>query len=397
MSWRHSRAVAAALVAFTTFTDLLAYSVAVPVLPDLTTRLGASPEVIGFLFASFGVTLIAVAIPMGIVSDRVGRRGPLVAGMAILAVSTVCFAYATRLPWLFAARLMQGAADAIAWGVGFALVADLFGPSERGRVMGLVMSGSNLGFMLGPSIGGWLYEVGGARLPFQLVTGLAVAGGVGLLCLDVPPPVAARERVPFGTLVRHPAVAACALAVVTVSATFSMFEPVLALFLGTSLALSPARVGLVFGLAAVASASLHPLYGRLADRFGGGRLMVAGTVSASAMMPLLGRAETFGEALALYLLLAAALSMVVTPSLSFMAEAGARAGAASFGVSYGLYNFAWGCGLLVGPAAGGVLYQRVGFARTLIIWPVLTLASALWLGRSVWAPVPTMPTSEDRS
>lgn len=397
MSWRSSRAVAAALVAFSTFTDLLAYSVAVPVLPDLTTRLGASPELIGFLFASFGVTLIAVAIPMGIVSDRIGRRAPLVAGMAVLAVSTLCFAYAARLPWLFAARLMQGAADAIAWGVGFALIADLFGPSERGRVMGLVMSGSNLGFMLGPSIGGWLYEMGGARLPFLLVTVLAAAGGVGFLCLEVPPPVAARERVPFGTLVRHPAVAACALAVVTVSATFSMFEPVLALFLGTSLALSPGRVGLVFGLAAVASASLHPLYGRLADRFGGGRLMVAGTLVASAMMPLLGQAETFGEALALYLLLAAALSMVVTPSLSFMAEAGARAGAASFGVSYGLYNFAWGCGLLVGPAAGGVLYQRVGFGRTLIVWPLLTLASGLWLGRAMWSPAAIMPTSEDRS
>ena len=76
---RRSRATAAGLVMFATFTDIVAYSVAVPVLPDLSRRLGASPTVIGFLFASFGVTLLLVSVPMGAVSDRVGRRAPLVA------------------------------------------------------------------------------------------------------------------------------------------------------------------------------------------------------------------------------------------------------------------------------------------------------------------------------
>src|SRR5436190_5395474 len=123
MSLRESRAVAVALVSFAAFTDLVAYSIAVPVLPDLTRRLGASPTVIGLLFASFGVTLLGVSVPIGAVSDRVGRRLPLVFGMVILALATLAFAYADRLPWLFTARLMQGAADAVTWGVGLALVA----------------------------------------------------------------------------------------------------------------------------------------------------------------------------------------------------------------------------------------------------------------------------------
>jgi len=78
MSLRNSRATAVALVTFATFTDIVAYSVAVPVLPDLSRRLGASPTMIGFLFASFGVTLLTVSIPMGAVSDRMGRKAPLV-------------------------------------------------------------------------------------------------------------------------------------------------------------------------------------------------------------------------------------------------------------------------------------------------------------------------------
>ena len=174
MSLRNSRAVAVALVTFATFTDIVAYSVAVPVLPDLSRKLGASPTMIGLLFASFGVTLLIVSIPMGAVSDRIGRKGPMVGGLFALAASTLLFAFSNGLPWLFAARLVQGAADAITWVVGFALIADRYGPEERGRVSGIVMSGTSAAVMVGPTIGGWLYELGGIRAPFLVVAGFAV-------------------------------------------------------------------------------------------------------------------------------------------------------------------------------------------------------------------------------
>ena len=79
------------LVTFATFTDLVAYSIAVPVLPDLSRRLGASPTMIGLLFASFGVTLLLVSVPMGAVSDRIGRQVPMVGGLlALAAVARRC-------------------------------------------------------------------------------------------------------------------------------------------------------------------------------------------------------------------------------------------------------------------------------------------------------------------
>jgi MFS transporter, DHA1 family, solute carrier family 18 (vesicular amine transporter), member 1/2 len=374
-----SRALVVVLVTLATFTDLLAYSIAVPVLPDLTARLGATPTVIGLLFGAFGVTLLVVSVPAGALSDRVGRRLPMVAGMIVLAGSTLLFAYGTTLPVLFAARLLQGAADGIAWGVGLALIADVFGPAERGRVMGLVMSGSNVGFMLGPSIGGWLYERGGAAVPFLLVTALSVIVGLGFILIRMGPPADAREPVPFRTLIRVPAVLSCIVVVVIVSSTMSMFEPVLSLFLSLTIGLSPRQVGNVFGAAAVGSALLHPVYGRLADRVGSRRLMVAGLLSASLVMPILAGAETYTGALALFVVQAAALSMVVAPSLAYMAEASGSAGAPSFGVAYGLYNFAWGGGLLVGPAVGGALFERIGFMPLLRWWPAILVCGAIWL------------------
>src|SRR5262249_4586205 len=138
-----NRSIAVALVTFATFIDLVAYSICVPVLPDLAARLGATPTMIGILFGSFGVTLLAVSVPMGAVSDRLGRQTPLIAGTIGLGASTALFAVSGTLPLLFGARLLQGAADGVTWVAGFALIADLYGPEDRGRVMGYVMSGTS--------------------------------------------------------------------------------------------------------------------------------------------------------------------------------------------------------------------------------------------------------------
>jgi multidrug resistance protein len=374
MSLRTSRAAAVALVTFATFTDIVAYSIAVPVLPDMSRRLGASPTMIGLLFASFGVTVLGVSVPMGAVSDRIGRKPPLVGGLIALSASTVLFAFAERLPALFAARLVQGAADAVTWVVGFALLADLYKPAERGRVMGLVMAGTTFGFMIGPTLGGWLYETGGMRVPFLSVAALALVAAAGFMWLKIPPTHAEHEAVPIGAMMRVPAVAACAAAVVVGGGTIAMFEPMLSLFLASTIHLGPARVGLVFGSGAVASAFVHPLAGRLADRWGSRRLTMSGLVAMACMLPALGRIWSFESAVVFSVLNAAAVAIVVTPSLAYMAEATSAAGAGSFGVAYGLYNFAWAMGLLVGPAAGGFLYERLGFERLVLAWAPLAIA-----------------------
>lgn len=381
MSLRTSRAAAAALVTFATFTDLVAYSIAVPVLPDLSRQIGASATVIGLLFSSFGLSLLVVSIPMGAVSDRVGRKLPLVLGLVALAASTVLFAFAEDLSWLFAARLVQGAADAVTWVVGFALIADLYGPAERGRVMGLVMAGANFGLMIGPSLGGWLYESGGVKLPFLTAAALSAAGALGFLWLRLPSAHAAREPVPLRLVVSVPAVAACAIAVIVAAATLSMLEPVVSLWLALQLHLNPTRIGLVFGIAAVVSTGLHPVYGRLADRWGGRQLTMIGLVAMASTLPLLAQAWSFQSAVGLYVLVAATAALVITPSLAYMADATSQAGVESFGVSYGLYNFAWGAGLLVGPAAGGFLFERLGFERLTLVWMPVVVAITVLLVR----------------
>jgi len=392
---RESRAAAVALVTFATFSDIVAYSIAVPVLPDISRRLGASPTMIGLLFASFGVTVLAVSLPMGAISDRMGRKGPLVGGLIALAASTVMFAFAEELPGLFAARLVQGAADAVTWVVGFALLADLYGQAERGRIMGLVMSGTTFGFMIGPTLGGWLYETGGVRVPFLSVAVLAFLAAIGFAWLKIPKKHAAHEAVPVRAILRVPAVAVCSAAVVVIGGTIAMVEPILSLFLAASIHLGPARVGMVFGAGAVASAVLHPLTGHLADRWGARRVTIWGLIATGCVLPFLGFINSFESAIGFFILNTAAVAVVITPSLAYMAEATSTTGVGSFGVAFGLYNFAWAMGLLVGPATGGFLYERIGFERLMLLWAPIAIAMTFLIVASEKRPAPDTHRTSD--
>src|SRR4051812_958230 len=335
---------------------------------------------IGFLFASFGLTVLAASVPMGAVSDRIGRKLPLVAAVAALAVSTALFAFANQLWSLFAARLVQGAADAVTWVVGFALIADLYRAEERARVMGLVMSGTTFGFMIGPTLGGWLYESGGARVPFLVVSGLAIVAAIGFLWVRLPA-AAAQEQVAIAAVLREPGVAACAAAVAIGGGTIAMLEPVLALSFAADIGLGPARIGLVFGGGAVVLTLLHPVAARVADRFGARRVTMAGLIAIGLVIPLLALISSFASALVFYAIAAAAFAMVITPSLAYMAEATAITGGSSFGVAYGGYNVAWAIGLLFGPALGGFVFEQLGFAALVLIWSPIVIGTALLVAR----------------
>ena len=82
----------------------------------------------------------------GSVAATAGGTVGIAIGLALLAISTLAFAYAQSLSTLFAARLVQGAADGITWVVGFAMIALVLfavmtvGSAEAEGVSGAVLN-----------------------------------------------------------------------------------------------------------------------------------------------------------------------------------------------------------------------------------------------------------------
>ena len=106
-------------------------------------------------------------------------------------------------------------------------------------------------------------------------------------------------------------------------------------------------------------------------------MTMAGLMAVACMLPVLGRIWSFESAVLFTIVNAAAMALLVTPSLAYMAEAVSAAGAGSFGVAYGLYNVAWAIGLIAGPSVGGFLYERLGFQRLVLVWAPIAIVSTM--------------------
>ncbi len=146
------------IIFLTIFVNLVGFGIIIPLLPFYAETFGASPLVIGLLFAVFSVCQLAAAPALGDISDRYGRRPVLVFSLAGTVVSFVMLAMAHSILMLFAARIVDGLSGGNI-STARAYVADVTEPKDRARAYGLIGAAFGLGFILGPALSGVLAKV----------------------------------------------------------------------------------------------------------------------------------------------------------------------------------------------------------------------------------------------
>ncbi|KAJ5737526.1 uncharacterized protein N7483_002651 [Penicillium malachiteum] len=163
-SVRSSESFIILVVSIAIFTDLFNYGMIVPIMPvALVDRVRAREEDAQFwvsvLLAVHGCTLLLGSPLFGYFADHCTvRRTPFVLGMVAFAGSISMFVLARSLPVLIIARALQGLSASAVWVVGLALIADNV-PTERvGEAMGYTGIALTWGFLLGPSVGGIMYD-----------------------------------------------------------------------------------------------------------------------------------------------------------------------------------------------------------------------------------------------
>src|SRR5207247_4816303 len=125
------------VIFLTIFVNLVGFGIIIPLLPFYAGTFGASPFVIGLLFAIFSLCQLIASPALGDLSDRYGRRPVLVFSLAGTVVSFVMLAVAHSIVMLFAARIVDGL-SAGNLSTARAYVADVTEPKDRARAYGLI-------------------------------------------------------------------------------------------------------------------------------------------------------------------------------------------------------------------------------------------------------------------
>lgn len=141
-----------------------------PALPMLTAALGAPMSSAQLTMSALILAFGLAQMVWGPVSDRIGRRPVLVAGLALHAVASAGCALAGSIEALVLWRALQGAALAAAVVCARAIVRDLYEPAEGAQVMALALSGLGVIALIGPLAGGASAWAFGWRGPLVLVT-----------------------------------------------------------------------------------------------------------------------------------------------------------------------------------------------------------------------------------
>ncbi|MFJ2776691.1 MULTISPECIES: multidrug effflux MFS transporter [unclassified Kitasatospora] len=374
-----------------------------PGLPAIADDLAAEPAAVQLTltFSMFGVA--AGQLLFGPLSDRLGRRPPLLAGLVVYTLASVVCVLAPTLPVLIAARFVQGAAGAAGLVIGRAVARDRFEGVAMLRFLASISLISGLAPILAPVVGAQLLRVTSWRGTFGALTALGLLLSlVAFAALRETLPPANRHRGGLTTTLRTMGGLLRDLPFLglVLTSTFA-FGTLFGYISGSSVVLqhvyhvSPQTYSLLFGLNSLAIVAVTQLNGRvLARRFTAGALMLAGLGTAVAagvalvLVTAVWDAGLLGVCPALFVMmgsLGVVLPNSAAQALSLVPPQ--TAGSASALIGTGTFL----CGALVAPLSSlGGSPSAVLLAVVVLVCALLATASYLALCRP-WRPAAPGP------
>ncbi|MFD4711834.1 multidrug effflux MFS transporter [Streptomyces sp. NPDC058430] len=250
----------------------LSSDVYLPALPDVADTFRTTAVVVQLTLTSCLVGMALGQLVVGPLSDRLGRRRPLLTGMTLYTFASIACALAPRADLLIGLRFVQGAAGAAGVVIARAVVRDLYEGVEIAKVFSSLMLISGVAPVFAPLFGAQLLHVTNWRGVF---VALAVLGLLLVLLVvrDLPEslePSARRRRGvglgDMGKLVQDPVFLGCLIAVSGAFAAFFSYLAASPFVLQDLYGASPQTYALLFGLNAIGMVGVGQLNGRLLVR-----------------------------------------------------------------------------------------------------------------------------------
>ncbi len=345
------------IVGAVVFVDTMFYAAIAPLLPTLARELHLSKLSAGAMTAAYPVGTLVGALPGGMLAARYGPKPTVIAGLSLLAGSTLAFGFLHNAAALDAARFAEGLGGACSWAGGLAWIVAEAPLDRRGTLIGGALGAAIAGSLFGPLIGTVATAIG--RAP--------AFSGVVVVALVL---IAQARRLPspsFGSqqglrdlleACRDRAVLA-GMWLVTLPAIASGMINVLGPLRLHRFGAPAAGIGATFLIAAAIEAVISPAIGRLSDRRGRMLPLRFGLGVATGVLLCFTLPNRAVLLAVVVIATAAALGTFWAPAMAMLSDAGDARGLDQ-GLAAALMNLSWAAGQIMGAAAGGGAAKAVG-------------------------------------
>jgi DHA1 family multidrug resistance protein-like MFS transporter len=153
-------------------------SIISPILPIYAESFNVSYTLVSLAVSMYALGRFVADVPVGLLSDRVGRRRMMIMGTVIIIICSILNATAPNFALFLIYRFLEGVGSSMWMTSRTTLLADILKPEERGRVMSYFQAFMLLGSSAGPTVGGFIATGYGLREPFYAY---AAFGGLSLI------------------------------------------------------------------------------------------------------------------------------------------------------------------------------------------------------------------------
>ena len=144
-----------------------------PIFARRFSAFGSGEQALGVMATVYALANIAASPLMGTLADRWGRRPVVLLALGAFIASNVGFVLARSVVVFIIIRVFEGFFTAGLGPAAMGLVSDVAPADRRARWVGVVAGGTSVGWVIGPLIGGVLYDLGGYAAPFVASAGMA--------------------------------------------------------------------------------------------------------------------------------------------------------------------------------------------------------------------------------
>ncbi|HEV2563371.1 MAG TPA: MFS transporter [Rhizomicrobium sp.] len=372
------------------FINLLGFGIVVPLLPFYAKSFQAPAWQIALIFSAYAIGAFFGEPFWGRLSDRIGRKPILISTVTGNCLCYLALAFAPNVYVAFGVRLLGGLASGNA-SVVQGYITDVTKPEDRAGRLSLLGAAFNIGFIVGPALGGLLAHPSlghaGFRIPLFLCSALSAICATSIALFVKESRTRSRHRYAsqlsrwavFGNAVTHPAIGRLMLVTFLAGCAFTGIESIFGLWTEARFNWGPREVGSAFAVVGVVAAICQIfLTGRLSKRFGEARVLAAGmaiTMICMALQPF-----SLGAISIVALLAIAAFGQSVAwPNVSALISRNAEW--EHQGQYMGLNNAAGALARVVGPFCAGIAFSNASvdapfFLAALMVLPAILLAFA---------------------